>query len=1038
MVLNKDVRSRTTFTGVDSSHHDSRFVGTLDDFEHILEHQKGYDLEEIVKVAKGEKVHGKGPNRISNYLEAQIHGPVEFSKDVEKIVAPTRYEKLPEGEKLRLFAAKNGVPLYWNDGKALIPDVSQGAPLLPSAKRRVKSGLGESLEKWNKVLRKRKISGKRKLQKVESLSAAKVVPARTKILLRNNFEKYPGGDDYLASLHNPAKTRQAVEEVLSPKNRRFWTQAVRSLNVKSPVSAISVDFIGAGSFKQAFGVNLKTESGGHKFVLKVAHSPARETAQEFEDLKALQGYEIVPELYTDEPAKVGGTNRLAWAQEWVEGKEVGADQLSGAMRGELEGALAKATYNPQTKTIWTFDDVEDRNIMVVNKGGKKKAIYLDVGAEMNKNVSAADAVEKMLDRNGSGRYAANFMTEFPESAKMVDAEDYVSKSFLSTLPEESGRELPLMASAKRNIPIQTSPSADGAGASGAADAAKAAKSMADMTKLSSVLGPMDFLVIGAISPVMYKASGESDIAARQMTYNALWNFSAEPAAMLKARKVLMASGKFGAKGVMLGSMLPLAPLVVAETFVEDSIEEWIRTDRLAKMGITDIAGDAISVMGRTSEGWSEFTWNSSEERAVKGGEVYNRLTDGIYAGLTSRAAAALKRELSEEESAQIFEEAIKRANRLLPDRLDDDLNRLKKLDDATELRRRAHSLLTRLNADQTFTKAYGGELVLEDVWGMVSESVREDAEYAKSPFGALFKTHTDLLYGGVRGLHQAMRPIGKELEPTTKALQGGMIAAADFLKPAGDVLAPHAVEAQKHVEGGLKVVSDALTPVQAALFEFGGFIGNGAKPLTDALAGVAGFFGKGIYDNFGFRERDEAIAKRADEKMMMIAKAMKVVAPAQPDEEATPIFASAGPSFPRTGGLDCGPGYKAVERSGGMSCEKLTTVSSPVFSSPAPGAANPGAGGQTTVVRTDSEIVPTIKVHGGCLSNKYRRIVTNYPRSGSSICVMLKTPPGKPGIFIETKNPRYPYRSLSECPNGYHTVVSHKPAQGDWTCRKAW
>ena len=58
----------------------------------------------------------------SPYVELQVHGPVEFAKDVARIVIDRKYEGSIYAKKLRLFAKKNGIPVWWHDGQRSAPE----------------------------------------------------------------------------------------------------------------------------------------------------------------------------------------------------------------------------------------------------------------------------------------------------------------------------------------------------------------------------------------------------------------------------------------------------------------------------------------------------------------------------------------------------------------------------------------------------------------------------------------------------------------------------------------------------------------------------------------------------------------------------------------------------------------------------------------------------------------------------------------------------------------------------------------------------
>ena len=53
----------------------------------------------------------------------QLHGPLDFAKDVASVVANEAYKGTPYETKLRNFAQKFGVDLKWTNGGQITPDV---------------------------------------------------------------------------------------------------------------------------------------------------------------------------------------------------------------------------------------------------------------------------------------------------------------------------------------------------------------------------------------------------------------------------------------------------------------------------------------------------------------------------------------------------------------------------------------------------------------------------------------------------------------------------------------------------------------------------------------------------------------------------------------------------------------------------------------------------------------------------------------------------------------------------------------------------
>jgi len=55
------------------------------------------------------------------YVEMQVHGPIEFDKDVAALVADPSYRGTPYEDKLRLFCRRYSIPLSWKSGSENVP-----------------------------------------------------------------------------------------------------------------------------------------------------------------------------------------------------------------------------------------------------------------------------------------------------------------------------------------------------------------------------------------------------------------------------------------------------------------------------------------------------------------------------------------------------------------------------------------------------------------------------------------------------------------------------------------------------------------------------------------------------------------------------------------------------------------------------------------------------------------------------------------------------------------------------------------------------
>jgi hypothetical protein len=116
-VLKPAVHARATFTPYDSAGHGPEIVGTAGHLEHVLNDWAKYApataLAAVMNVALGKIDHAATP--AEPYIETQIHGPLELSRDVESLVASSRYRGTPYEAKLRALAQRYGIPLTWND-----------------------------------------------------------------------------------------------------------------------------------------------------------------------------------------------------------------------------------------------------------------------------------------------------------------------------------------------------------------------------------------------------------------------------------------------------------------------------------------------------------------------------------------------------------------------------------------------------------------------------------------------------------------------------------------------------------------------------------------------------------------------------------------------------------------------------------------------------------------------------------------------------------------------------------------------------------
>ncbi len=116
LVLKPEVKARVTITPRDSSGARSDDVGTAEHGAHVLR-ELATEKKDVINLALGRPP----PSYSFGYMETQIHGPVEFGKDVAKLVAPEG-QRADWAPKYREFSRRFHVPLFWLDGTRLIAD----------------------------------------------------------------------------------------------------------------------------------------------------------------------------------------------------------------------------------------------------------------------------------------------------------------------------------------------------------------------------------------------------------------------------------------------------------------------------------------------------------------------------------------------------------------------------------------------------------------------------------------------------------------------------------------------------------------------------------------------------------------------------------------------------------------------------------------------------------------------------------------------------------------------------------------------------
>lgn len=137
--ITEDVLDRATYSYGDSVHHPED-VGTITVFSSVLAatledgYQNGRILGRPIEVVDFvDTILAGAPSwsepaaetanagALDEYVEAQIHGPVEIARDVEALVADPSFQGTRTGEYLQKMARRYGVSLDWHRGFGLLP-----------------------------------------------------------------------------------------------------------------------------------------------------------------------------------------------------------------------------------------------------------------------------------------------------------------------------------------------------------------------------------------------------------------------------------------------------------------------------------------------------------------------------------------------------------------------------------------------------------------------------------------------------------------------------------------------------------------------------------------------------------------------------------------------------------------------------------------------------------------------------------------------------------------------------------------------------
>lgn len=72
---------------------------------------------------------------LDDYIEVQVHGPIELNKDIEKLVVDPAFRYTETGKQLKLLCDRYGIPLQWHRGFVLhvqsVPDDFRGPTMIP-------------------------------------------------------------------------------------------------------------------------------------------------------------------------------------------------------------------------------------------------------------------------------------------------------------------------------------------------------------------------------------------------------------------------------------------------------------------------------------------------------------------------------------------------------------------------------------------------------------------------------------------------------------------------------------------------------------------------------------------------------------------------------------------------------------------------------------------------------------------------------------------------------------------------------------------
>jgi Protein of unknown function (DUF3626) len=120
LVLRPEVKERTTFHSRDSRFTSAENIGSVGAMAGCLLSKSDEDLRQLLEISAGRATHGSygrdshpGAFTGSNYIEAHIHGEIDFSKDLQAVSLHKRYQGTPTGDDAQRFADTFQVPISW-------------------------------------------------------------------------------------------------------------------------------------------------------------------------------------------------------------------------------------------------------------------------------------------------------------------------------------------------------------------------------------------------------------------------------------------------------------------------------------------------------------------------------------------------------------------------------------------------------------------------------------------------------------------------------------------------------------------------------------------------------------------------------------------------------------------------------------------------------------------------------------------------------------------------------------------------------------